>query len=157
MTHTRQALVLFLSVAGIAVGLSRRAETAAPKPVAARPQYQIDAKKSRFIVETQTSGLSAMFAHDHKIEVGDFAGVASFSAGDLSAASLELTAKAGSLRLIGENNVGEREAVEGALREDVPRPRSTPRSPSRRRRSRRRGVATARGTCGSSESCPCTA
>ena len=60
-----------------------------------------------------------MFAHDHKIEVGDYSGVASFTPGNFSAASLELTAKAGSLHLIGETTLGEREAIEGALREDV--------------------------------------
>jgi polyisoprenoid-binding protein YceI len=119
MSHTHQALVLFLSISVVAVGSRSRAETSTPTAPAERSQYRIDAKKSRFIVETETSGLSTMFAHDHKIEVGDFSGVASFGANNFSGASFDLTAKAGSLHLIGEKNVGEREAVEGALREDV--------------------------------------
>jgi polyisoprenoid-binding protein YceI len=88
----------------------------------ARPQarqYRIDASKSRFIIETQTSGLSTMFGHDHKIEVGDFTGTAVFAPGAENGASLEITARAASLRLADEKNTGERQAVEAALREDV--------------------------------------
>jgi polyisoprenoid-binding protein YceI len=95
---------------------------AAGSLAAARPQsrqYRIDAKKSRFIVETQTSGLSSMFSHDHKIEVGDFGGTAAFAPGVEGAATLEITARADSLRLVDEKNPGERQAVEAALREDV--------------------------------------
>jgi polyisoprenoid-binding protein YceI len=118
MTKPRQLFVASL-VAALAAAATGRAEAPAAKAPAGRSQYRIDAKKSRFIVETETAGLSSMFAHDHKIEVGDFGGVASFSTAGFSAASLELTAKAASLRLVGENNVGERQAVESALREDV--------------------------------------
>jgi polyisoprenoid-binding protein YceI len=120
MTHTRRAIVLTLAIATLG-GLTSAswADAPAPKAGAARAQYHVDAKQSRFIVETQTSGLSSMFGHDHKIEVGDFSGVATFSPAAPSSASLELTAKAASLHLIGEADVHERQSIEAALREDV--------------------------------------
>jgi polyisoprenoid-binding protein YceI len=119
MTNTRQRHVSILFLAAL---FTSSAVSHAEAPAAnsgARAQYRIDAKKSRLIVETETSGLSTMFAHDHKIEVAEFSGAASFSPAAVSAAGLELTAKAGSLHLLGETNIGERQAVEAALREDV--------------------------------------
>jgi polyisoprenoid-binding protein YceI len=118
MTHTRSLLVLSIAAALCGVTAVGRAEAPAPKP-GARATYHVDAKKSRFIVETETSGLSTMFAHDHKIEVGDFSGAASFAPAGFSGASLDFTVKAASLRLAGETTIGEREAIEAALREDV--------------------------------------
>jgi polyisoprenoid-binding protein YceI len=94
----------------------------APTKAAAPPAkgtYQIDAKKSRFIVETQTTGLSAMFAHDHKIGVRDFTGQATFTRDNGKGASLTLTVQASSLYLLGEDEIGQRQAIESALREDV--------------------------------------
>ena len=84
-----------------------------------RAQFHVDAKKSRFIVETETSGLSSMFAHDHKIEIGGFTGTASYVPGNLATGTLEMTVRADSLRLIEEKDLGERQAVESTLREDV--------------------------------------
>ncbi len=81
--------------------------------------YQIDAKKSRFIVETETTGLSAMFAHDHKIGVRDFTGQATFTRDNARGAALSLTVQANSLYLLGENDIGARQSIESALREDV--------------------------------------
>jgi polyisoprenoid-binding protein YceI len=89
-----------------------------PSPPA-RASYQVDAKKSRLIIETQTTGLSAMFAHDHKIEARDFTGQATFTRTEGRGASLELTVKANSLYLLGENDIGARQSIESALREDV--------------------------------------
>lgn len=98
------------------------AEATEAKPPAAgsRSKYRVDMTKSRFIVETQTSGLAAMFAHDHKMEVGDFAGTATFTAGALATgASLQMTVKAESLHLVDEASVGARQSVESALRQEV--------------------------------------
>jgi polyisoprenoid-binding protein YceI len=94
----------------------------APGKGAAPPSkgsYQVDAKKSRFIVETETTGLSAMFAHDHQIGVRDFGGQATFTRDNAKGASLTLTVQASSLYLLGENEIGQRQAIESALREDV--------------------------------------
>ncbi len=84
----------------------------------ARGPYQIDAKKSRFIVETETGGLSSMFAHDHKIEIRDFSGTATFESGS-GRSALDLTVKANSLYLLEEKNIGARQGIESALREEV--------------------------------------
>ena len=84
-----------------------------------RATYQVDAKKSRFIVETETTGLSAMFAHDHRIGVRDFTGQATFTRDNAPGASLTLTVQASSLYLLGEKDIGQRQAIESALREDV--------------------------------------
>src|SRR5215831_18187918 len=94
----------------------------APSKATAPPSkgsYQVDAKKSRFIVETETTGLSAMFAHDHKIGVRVFTGQATFTRDGAPGASLTLTVDAKSLYLLGEKDIGERQAIEAALREDV--------------------------------------
>ena len=95
--------------------------TAAPSDTvgAGRAQYRIEPAKSRFIVETQTSGLSLLFAHDHRIEASEFSGVATFSRRDQGAAALELTVRATSLHLIDDKSIAERAAIESALRDDV--------------------------------------
>jgi polyisoprenoid-binding protein YceI len=84
-----------------------------------RASFQVDAKKSRLIVETETTGLSALFAHDHKIEARNFTGQATFTRGERRGASLDLTVQARSLYLLGENDIGARQSIESALREDV--------------------------------------
>jgi len=114
-SRSRVFTVLFLSLALAGSAVAPSAARSAP----GRSQFRVDAKKSRFIVETETSGLSSMFAHDHKIEVGGFTGTASFVPGDLSTGTLEMTVRADSLKLLDESNIGQRQAVESALREDV--------------------------------------
>ncbi|HXJ19065.1 MAG TPA: YceI family protein [Polyangia bacterium] len=115
--------ILSVALSLMAGGLTPRAgaETKPGSPAAgtSAAPYQIDAKKSRFIVETETSGLSTMFAHDHRIEVRDFGGQATFTRGQTRSGSLQLTARAKSLVLIGEDNLGARQAIESTLREDV--------------------------------------
>ena len=107
--------ILFLSLALTGTAVAQTAARSGP----GRSHFRVDAKKSRFIVETETSGLSSMFAHDHKIEIGGFTGTASFVPGSLSTGTLEMTVRADSLKLLDESNMGERQAVESALREDV--------------------------------------
>ena len=121
MTTTRRVLILAFSILGGGLASAGAAEPAPGKAAAppSKATYQVDAKKSRFIVETETTGLSAMFAHDHKIGVRDFTGQATFARDNARGASLTLTVQASSLYLLGENNVGERQAVESTLREDV--------------------------------------
>jgi polyisoprenoid-binding protein YceI len=76
MTHNRRLLAVTIAGVLAVVGSTGHGEPNQPKqsPTSPRATYQLDAKKSRFIIETETSGLSAMFAHDHKIEVSDFSG-----------------------------------------------------------------------------------
>lgn len=120
MTNRSRILSVALSlIAGVTASrVHADTKPAAPTSTSSAP-YQIDAKRSRFIVETQTSGLSTMFAHDHRIEVRDFGGQAAFGRDLTRSGSLQLKAKAKSLVLIGEDNLGARQAVESTLREDV--------------------------------------
>lgn len=106
---------LIVTLGCLTAGLASAALAQPP----AKATYQVDAKKSRFIVETETTGLSSMFAHDHKIEVRDFSGQATFTRDNAKGASLTLTVQANSLHLLGEDNIGQRQAIETALREDV--------------------------------------
>jgi len=119
-TNRRLAIIAFSCLTG---GLaSATFGQPAPGKAASPPSkgsYQIDAKKSRFIVETETTGLSAMFAHDHKIGVRDLTGQATFTRDNAKGASLTFTVQASSLYLLGENELGQRQAIESALREDV--------------------------------------
>ena len=47
----------------------------------ARVSYRIDVPRSRFVVNTETTGMSSMFGHDHKLEVGDYSGEVDARAG----------------------------------------------------------------------------
>ena len=122
MKNKTLLLVMTAVLAIGGAGRSLAADSAPEKKTSTNAplKYRIHAKKSRFIVETETSGLSAMFAHDHRIEASEYSGTAAFTPGALSSgASLQLTVQAASLRLIAEDNIGERQAVESALRQDV--------------------------------------
>jgi polyisoprenoid-binding protein YceI len=121
MTHNRRRLMVALScvIGSIgATGYGQPSSGKSPTQFAGAP-YRIDATKSRFIVETETGGLSSMFAHDHKIEIRDFSGTATFERGSAGTASLDLTVKANSLYLLEEKSIGARQAIESALREEV--------------------------------------
>jgi len=122
------AIACAAAVAG-AVAAGRAQPTARPRgvvPPAARGAYRIDAAKSRLIIETETSGLSSMFGHDHKLAAGEMWGTADVAPDNLTAASLEVTVKAASLHVADEKTTGERQAVEAALREDVLETRKYP-------------------------------
>src|SRR3569623_1329749 len=115
-SRARVFTVLFLSLAVAGSTVAAPAARSAP----GRAQFRIDAKKSRFIVETETSGLSSMFAHDHKIEIGGFSGTAAFVPGNLSTGTLEMTVQADSLKLLEENTLGARQGAVPRARGDAP-------------------------------------
>jgi polyisoprenoid-binding protein YceI len=119
MTKTSRSITILGLILSCSAGVAAAAD---PKPEAdsnGPRNFQIDAKRSRFIVETETTGLSAMFAHDHRIEVRDFSGQAVFRRDQPKASSLQMTVRAPALFLLGEENIGARQSVETALREDV--------------------------------------
>lgn len=119
MTTNSRALILGLTILAGARGAATAADApAGADTAAARGTYQIDPARSRFIVETQTSGLSTMFAHDHRIEIRDFSGQATFARNQKSG-SLQLTVRPKSMVLVGEDNLGARQAIESTLRDDV--------------------------------------
>lgn len=118
---TTHGLFVAITVLSGGIGSTSLGQPKPDKPASPplHATFQVDAKKSRFIVETQTTGLSAMFAHDHKIEVRNFTGQATFTRGEGRGASLDLTVQANSLYLLGENEIGARQSIESVLREDV--------------------------------------
>lgn len=116
-TITSRSGVVLVALSLLLVGAAGAAEKA-PR-AGARSQFRVDAKKSRFIVETETSGLSTMFGHDHRIAIEDFGGTASFVPGALGTGALEMTVRADSMRLLDESTGADRASIEKALREDV--------------------------------------
>ena len=121
MKRNHRYFLVALAALTSGIGSSTLGQPSPDKPSSPplRASYDVDAKKSRFIVETQTTGLSAMFVHDHKIEAREFTGQATFTRGEGRGAGLELTVQASSLYLLGENDIGARQSIESALREDV--------------------------------------
>ena len=109
--------VLVLSVQGIGQGAPPKAPAAGARPAAT--ELRIDATKSRFIVETQTSGLSASSLHDHRIEIADFGGTVTLVPGARATGALSITVRPGSLHLLDDDTVGEGRTIERTLREDV--------------------------------------
>ncbi len=121
MKINRRLVILAFGCLTSGLGSASFGQTAPAKAPAppSKGTYQVDAKKSRLIIETETTGLSAMFAHDHKIGVRDFTGQATFTRDNAKGASLTFTVQASSLYLLGENDIGARQSIESALREDV--------------------------------------
>lgn len=112
------AVLLLLHAGASAASPDVSAATPPAKTPAASADFRIDARQSRFIVETQTSGLSGSSVHDHTIAIGDFTGTATFIPGVMATGKLALTVRSGSLRLL-DDTVGQGRSIEWALREDV--------------------------------------
>jgi polyisoprenoid-binding protein YceI len=91
-----------------------------------RQRYRIDVPRSRFVVNTQTSGLSSAFGHDHKIEVRSYEGSVTFTAGALDTASVEVVVFAASLRAAEERNESYADDIDAALRDHVLHPHKHP-------------------------------
>ena len=106
---------VFILAGGLLAGLAQAQPVVKPVPT----HFQIDAKKSRLMIETETSGLSSMFAHDHRIEAREFSGAVKFVRQPVISGALELNVVATSLFLADQDSTGERQAIESALREDV--------------------------------------
>ena len=85
----------------------------------ARVSYRIDVPRSRFVVNTETTGMSSMFGHDHKLEVGDYAGEVNLVPGEPVTASLALSVRADSLRAIEERDDDIAAEIDAALRDHV--------------------------------------
>lgn len=84
-----------------------------------RQRYRIDVPRSRFVVNTETTGLSSMFGHDHKIQVGNYEGTVTVSLGAVESAALDLTIWADSLRAFEEEHEDISWEIDAALRDHV--------------------------------------
>jgi polyisoprenoid-binding protein YceI len=92
----------------------------------ARVSYHIDVPRSRFVVNTETTGMSSMFGHDHKLEVGDYAGEVNLAPGEPVTASLGLSVRADSLRAVDERDDDTAAELDAALRDHVLETRKYP-------------------------------
>ena len=84
-----------------------------------RQRYRIDVPRSRFIVNTTTSGVSSMFGHDHRIEVKSYEGAVTLLAGNVRNATLELTVSADGLRAVEEKHEDITAEIDSALHDHV--------------------------------------
>jgi polyisoprenoid-binding protein YceI len=91
-----------------------------------RQRYRIDVPRSRFVVNTETSGLSSAFGHDHRIEVGSYEGNVTLTAGAIETAAVEVVVFAASLRAVEERNESYADDIDAALRDHVLHPRKHP-------------------------------
>jgi polyisoprenoid-binding protein YceI len=60
-------------------------------------RYRLDAGQSKFIAHAQSGGLLWFKGHDHLVAVREFTGEAELTPGSITPASLQITAKAGSM------------------------------------------------------------
>jgi len=60
-------------------------------------RYQLDASQSKFIAHALAGGLLWFKGHDHLVAVREFTGEAQLTPGSITPASLEITAKTGSM------------------------------------------------------------
>jgi polyisoprenoid-binding protein YceI len=97
-----------------------------PAGTSARVSYRIDVPRSRFVVNTETTGMSSMFGHDHKLEVGNYAGEVSLAAGEPASASLTLVVWADSLHAFEEAHEDLSWEIDAALRDHVLETRKYP-------------------------------
>jgi len=92
----------------------------------ARTSYRIDVPRSRFVVNTETTGMSSMCGHDHKLEVGDYAGEVNLVPGQPITALLDLSVRADSLRAVEERDDDIVAEIDTALRDHVLETRKYP-------------------------------
>jgi len=117
MTAGRALLVTFSLLAA-----DQQPSVGAP----ARVSYQIDVPRSRFVVNTETTGMSSMFGHDHQLEVGDYTGEVNMVPGEPVTASLELLVRADSLRAVEERDDDIAAEIDAALRDHLLETRKYP-------------------------------
>ena len=91
-----------------------------------RQRYRIDVPRSRFVVNTTTTGVSSMFGHDHKIEVRSYEGVVTMVAGNIETATLELAARADGLHAVEEKHEDITGEIDTALHDHVLEVRAFP-------------------------------
>jgi polyisoprenoid-binding protein YceI len=91
-----------------------------------RQRYRIDVPRSRFVVNTTTSGVSSMFGHDHKIEVRSYEGTVTVVPGQIETATLELTVRADALHAVEDKHEDIAGEIDAALHDHVLEARAFP-------------------------------
>jgi polyisoprenoid-binding protein YceI len=133
------AIVLILALAAVSVGYLRRnsvlkdraAPIAAPltehRLTLSTQRYRLDASQSKFIAHAMAGGLLWFKGHDHLIAVREFTGEAQLTPDQINPASLEITAKSGSM--VETSNVfteQQKQIIDKELREIVLQPDQYP-------------------------------
>jgi polyisoprenoid-binding protein YceI len=117
---TTKALTPLLWIAACAsLAATAAAHDPPAPPASARATYKIDSKSSRLTVETETTGLSSMFGHDHKFDARDFTGALTLIPGVPESAVLALDVRGGALTLLEEVSDDTRREITAALRDAV--------------------------------------
>ena len=98
---------------------SQASASAAPPAPPTAISYRIDARASQFFVEAEAAGVLAVFGHNHKFQVRDFAGTVNVPANGLASASLDLAIVADSLTLVDKVSDDDRKEIEGSTRQKV--------------------------------------
>ncbi len=81
--------------------------------------YKLDNKESRFTVQAFAGGMLSTFAHNPTIIIGDFTGEVKFASDAPDAASLLITIKADSLKVVDDVSEKDRQEIEGKMRNEV--------------------------------------
>jgi polyisoprenoid-binding protein YceI len=116
--HRELATGLVLLAGMLFAGHIAGASPATTSSPSAQPHI-IDQASSRVSVETQTSGLSSLFGHDHRFDAEAFAGRIELDLARPSRSRLELTVQAESLRLRDDVTPPVRQEIEETVRDKV--------------------------------------
>jgi polyisoprenoid-binding protein YceI len=113
------AATLILSQTARSVGPTEERLPLIPYGLPAVASYRIDPSQSRFMVKAFAGGFLSAFAHDHNIAVREFSGDVQFTFGTVAPASLQLRIKSASLAVTDKVSAGDRQKIEGTMRDEV--------------------------------------
>lgn len=82
-------------------------------------RYLLDAARSRFTVRALSGGMLSTLSHNPTLSVRDFTGEAQFVPGTMDAASVRISIKADSLKVIDDVSDKDRNEIERTMREEV--------------------------------------
>ena len=100
------AIILIMSLAAVSAGYFRRNSAPLKSAVTTKestahsfdPQrYRLDSSQSKFIAHAMAGGLLWFKGHDHLVAIREFSGAAQLTSDQITPASLEITAKTGSM------------------------------------------------------------
>src|SRR5438046_8950611 len=100
------AIILIMSLAAVSAGYFRRNSAPLKSAVTTKestahsfdPQrYRLDSSQSKFIAHAMAGGLLWFKGHDHLVAIREFSGEAQLTSDQITPASLEITAKTGSM------------------------------------------------------------
>jgi polyisoprenoid-binding protein YceI len=81
--------------------------------------YRIDPRQGRFVVQAFAEGLFSAFGHNPTIQISDFSGEVRLKPNFIETASLKLTVKADSLRVVDQVSDKDRNEIERMMRDEL--------------------------------------